>query len=332
MSVECATDSELLARFVDGGDGDAFARIVERHGPMVYRICARFCTTRHDAEDAAQYVFATLARKAAMLHARTCLAGWLHRTASHTAQRWRRSAATRRRHEQQASALRPDFIQGGAGIDQLESLDQLQRALGALPEDYRNALILHHLQGYTIEEVAELLAAPPGTVAARLSRGRAMLRDRLAMLGLVLLGTDFDDLLLQAYIGPEAVPAALSQANYPAPLVSYGPKAAAPAAAAAVGCTGATPFICGGAKVKSATMILSLCFGTFACAATVASVKYVFPPAPVGLAPQVLPEPWQFSEVFPRSSPSSNVPEPSSLVLLVPGAMLILRRHRRKVS
>jgi len=326
MSVECATDSELLVRFIRHRDDQAFRLIVERHGPMVYRICARFCTTRHDAEDAAQYVFATLARKAGMLHARTCLAGWLHRTASHTAQRWRRSAVTRRRHEQQAGALRPDFTQGGAGIDQLESLDQLQRALGALPEDYRNALILHHLEGHTVEEVAELLEAPPGTIAARLSRGRAMLRDRLAILGLGLLGTDLDDLLYQAFIGPETVPAALAEASYPAPPLSYVPNAAVPA----VGCSAATPFICGGIKVKATTIAASFFFGTFACAATVASIKYAFPPSQDRYTPPVLHDSFVVDEVYPHSSPSNiSVPEPSSLLLLIPGATMMLRRRRR---
>jgi RNA polymerase sigma factor (sigma-70 family) len=329
MSVECATDSELLARFICHRDDQAFKLIVERHGPMVYRICARFCTTRHDAEDAAQYVFATLARKAGMLHARTCLAGWLHRTASHTAQRWRRSAATRRRHEQQAGALRPDFTQGGVGIDELESLDQLQRALGALPEDYRNALILHHLEGHTVEEVAALLEAPPGTIAARLSRGRAMLRDRLAMLGLVLLGTDLDDLLYQAFIGPETVPAALADASYSAPPASHVPKAAAPA----VGCSAPTSFICGSIKAKSATLILSLSFGTFACAATVAGLTYTAPPAPPGSPPPVLRDSLLGELVYPRSSWSNsntNVPEPSSILLLLPGMAMMLRRGCRR--
>jgi hypothetical protein len=179
-----------------------------------------------------------------------------------------------------------------------------------------------------VEEVAALLEAPPGTIAARLSRGRAMLRDRLAMLGLVLLVTDLDDLLYQAFIGPETVPAALAQASYSAPLVSYTPKAPAPA----VGCSAATPFICGSIKTKATTIAASLFFGTFACAATVTSVQYLFPPPQEHYTPPVLHDSFVFDDVYPRSSPSnSSVPEPSSLLLLIPGATMMLRRRRRAI-
>jgi RNA polymerase sigma factor (sigma-70 family) len=178
------TDGQLLKEFTaDQSNRQAFDQIVRRYWPMVYRICLRHCGVAQDAEDAAQNVFMALADRASDLQARTCLAGWLHRTASYTAQRWRRDSETRRRHERQAGELRPDTESGGAGLEAREPLDELHRALGALPEDYRNALILHHFEGYTIEQVAELLATRPGTVAARLSRGRAMLRERLEVLG-----------------------------------------------------------------------------------------------------------------------------------------------------
>jgi RNA polymerase sigma factor (sigma-70 family) len=318
----------LLAWFIRHGDEDAFAQIVQRHGAMVYRICARLCGTRQDAEDAAQYVFVTLARKALTLHARTCLAGWLHRTASHTAQRWRRSATTRRRHEQLAGALRPDFAEGGDGLDELdelESLDQLQRALGALPEDYRNALILHHLEGHTIEEIAQLLAAPPGTIASRLSRGRAMLRDRLATLGVVLLATDLDDLLLEAVAGPETVPA-LADASFPTPVMSYAAKGTV---ASAFGCTVAAPLV-SAMKLKVGTLMLTLCFSTLAGAGTIAAINSLFPASPTGTPPPVLHDIGENPVVYQRSSPSdSSVPEPSGLIPIAAGALLVLRRRSR---
>jgi hypothetical protein len=60
------------------------------------------------------------------------------------------------------------------------ALQELYRALEMLPPEYRDAIVLHHLQGMTIEEVAGVLAANSGTIASRLSRGRAMIRERLS--------------------------------------------------------------------------------------------------------------------------------------------------------
>ena len=55
-------DRELLGRFVAANDGDAFAVLVERHGPMVLGVCQRTLANRHDAEDACQAVFLVLAQ------------------------------------------------------------------------------------------------------------------------------------------------------------------------------------------------------------------------------------------------------------------------------
>src|SRR3954470_5966494 len=112
MSFGYETDGQLLARLVAGRARAASAQVARRHGPMVSRICARLCRTGPDAEDAAQAVFLILACKAAELHGRTSLAGWLHRTAAHTALRQRRGMLTRRRHERLAGTLRPDANRG----------------------------------------------------------------------------------------------------------------------------------------------------------------------------------------------------------------------------
>jgi RNA polymerase sigma factor (sigma-70 family) len=322
MTLDGSTDKQLLARFLNNNDQDAFAQIVHRHGPMVFGICVRLCLTRDDAEDATQYVFITLASKAAELHARTCLAGWLHRTADHIARRWRRSADTRRRHEYQAGALRPDFTQGEAGLIEEEAIDQLQRALGALPEDYRNALILHHLQGHTVEQVAQLLATRPGTIAARLSRGRAMLRQRLIVMGVILTTTNMDQFLHDLMAHPKpAPPQILTNASF---RPSIKPVVRNAAVKMAVGAGVAAP-VTFTMKVKAAAAVATLlCTGAagagtyyYAC-----TPKLPPPPAPVVAKPRA-PAP-------PFPVPISSVPEPSTLSILAPVTALLLRRRSKK--
>jgi RNA polymerase sigma factor (sigma-70 family) len=322
MSLDVLTDKDLLARFIRENDQDAFAQIVQRHGAMVFGICCRLCITRDDAEDAAQYVFITLATKAPEFHARTCLAGWLHRTANHIARRWRRSADTRRRHEYEAGALRPDFIQGEAGLDQDEAIDQLQRALGALPEDYRNALILHHLEGHTVEQVAQLLATPPGTIAARLSRGRAMLRQRLVIMGVILSTIDFDQLLQDALSEPDTAPVSLRETSYPAPPASAFRSAGAKAC---LGVGAATPAAY--SMKTTAAILFTLVSSTVAGATTYCALNCIQPgPTPAVRASALDPEP---EPSYGVSSRGYSVPEPSSLSIVAPAALLLLRRNRR---
>jgi RNA polymerase sigma factor (sigma-70 family) len=331
-----ATDGDLLTRFVANGDAEAFAQLVRRHAPMVHRLCARLSRTPQDAEDAAQTVFITLAGKAASLTARTSLAGWLHRTACHVALRWRRTADNRRAHERRAAELRPDRIEGGAGAaaggavdgDVDDATDPLHRALGALPEDYRNAMILHHLEGHTIEQVAELLATRPGTVAARLSRGRTMLRDRLAAIvgasaAVALPGVD--ELLAQERAA--ALPAAVVDAierSVACPAASVQLAATATAATATVT---AAPLTLA-AHVKAASALLALSAAAFA-ASGAAAYRFTAPPPEAQAVAVAEPEP--ATPIVLENSAETvglSVPEPTGLTWLVPAVALLARPRR----
>ncbi|MHB1422779.1 MAG: transposase [Gemmataceae bacterium] len=89
-------DAELLRRWVKQRDEDAFTALVSRHGRMVHGVCRRILGNTHDAEDAFQAVFLTLARKGAGLCHPEALPGWLHRVAVRLANK-ARTAASRRR-------------------------------------------------------------------------------------------------------------------------------------------------------------------------------------------------------------------------------------------
>src|SRR5439155_1622321 len=67
QSAEGASDAELLRQFVVRRDGDAFAELVRRHGPMVFGVCHRLLPVAQDAEDAFQATFLVLVRRAAAL-------------------------------------------------------------------------------------------------------------------------------------------------------------------------------------------------------------------------------------------------------------------------
>ena len=102
------TDGQLLERFTaQGGEAAelAFATLVERHGPMVLRVCRSVLRDPEEAHDAFQATFLVLVRRAGSLWVRDSLGPWLHQVAYRVASCARSAAARRRRHERRAAEL-----------------------------------------------------------------------------------------------------------------------------------------------------------------------------------------------------------------------------------
>ncbi|RUL88664.1 sigma-70 family RNA polymerase sigma factor [Tautonia sociabilis] len=225
------TDGELLARFESNRDGLgelAFGALVDRHGPMVLRVCRGLLPDPNDAEDAFQATFLVLSRKAGALRERDSIAPWLLGVARRVASRARVDAARRRRHEQGAAALRPCWANDREpeGFDPavIEEVDRL-------PERFREPIVLCHLEGLTHEQAAQRLGWPVGTVRSRLSRGRDRLRCRLAGRGLSPLPA----------LGASALPRASAGRAVRLALAESTTQSAARAAAGGLAAAGASP-------------------------------------------------------------------------------------------
>src|SRR3954462_7149049 len=107
LSAVGASDQELLDRFVAVRDESAFARLVERHGGTIWRLCRRILQKEHDAEDAYQAVFIVLARKASSIHRGEAVGSWLYSVAYRIAMNARKQLQGRREVEKQT----PDVAQ-----------------------------------------------------------------------------------------------------------------------------------------------------------------------------------------------------------------------------
>lgn len=181
-------DRRLLELFADRRDSvgeAAFATIVQRHGPMVLRVCTSVLGDGADASDAFQATFLVLVRKRAEVEGLESLAGWLHGVACRVAAKARVDRARRRKAEERGGLrvveAAPDDAPERAELDLA-----VQREVARLPEKYRSVVVLCYWEGLTQEQAADRLDRPIGTVRSRLARARDILRKRLTRQGLAL--------------------------------------------------------------------------------------------------------------------------------------------------
>jgi RND family efflux transporter MFP subunit len=177
-----ATDVQLLERFAEQRDEDAFAALVQRHAPMVLGVCGRLLRDANDAEDAFQATFLVLVRKARSISRPNLLANWLYGVARRTALAAKTRAAKRHRKEQVVvDNATADPSSAAVWADLRPVLDE---EVSRLPARYRVPFVLCYLEGRTNEEAAQLIGCPKGTVLSRLSWARERLRKRLTRRGL----------------------------------------------------------------------------------------------------------------------------------------------------
>jgi polysaccharide biosynthesis/export protein len=183
------SDRQLLERFVSGRDPSAeaaFQVLVQRHGPMVLRVCHNVLGDATDAQDAFQATFLVLVRRCGSIRRLESLGSWLYGVACRVAARARVEAA-RRRAAERRGALR--VVQAvdpadGAEQDRDEFGLVIQEEVRRLPEKYRAVVTVCYWQGLTQEQAAVQLGCPLGTVRSRLARARDKLHVRLTRRGL----------------------------------------------------------------------------------------------------------------------------------------------------
>jgi RNA polymerase sigma factor (sigma-70 family) len=171
------SDAQLLERFARLREEAAFEVLVWRHGPMVLNVCLRILRREHDAEDAFQATFLALVRKAGAIGKGESVGSWLYKVAYRVALRART-----------LTPMRPlaDDPTAPAPNDEIlcrEMHSVLNEEIGHLPDKYRAAFVLCHVEGQTTDAAALALGCPRGTISTRLSRARKLLRRRLARRG-----------------------------------------------------------------------------------------------------------------------------------------------------
>jgi RNA polymerase sigma-70 factor (ECF subfamily) len=169
-------DDELLHSFLEGRES-AFEQLMRRHEDRIFALALRITGNRADALDATQETFIALFRRASSFRGQSELGTWLYRIGINAA----RDVLRKRKRLPEPAEVASDAVEPpAADVHEAVALRiDVARALEGMPEDYREAVIMHDLGGAPYDEIARVTGVALGTVKSRISRGRRLLAERL---------------------------------------------------------------------------------------------------------------------------------------------------------
>lgn len=168
------TEIELIQQAQEG-EQRAMRELYRRYSPRVYAIVKRLAGDDALAEDWAQEAWVRIFRALGTFRGDSRFTTWLHRIAVNSAlhgKRWRDRRTIR-------EAPLDDTIAGRTHTDDVLLRMKLEKTLNTLPERMRQVLVLHDIEGFTHEEIAEFLGVTAGTSKSQLFKARARMRELL---------------------------------------------------------------------------------------------------------------------------------------------------------
>jgi RNA polymerase sigma-70 factor (ECF subfamily) len=170
-------ERQLIARILKG-DARAERSLYDAHVDRVYRLAYRMTGDETMAEDLTQETFLRTFSKLSNFEGRSSLGTWIHSiTVSVVLSALRKVKRFRRRET--------ELTEPASSMARTESPDpvlklSLHRAIDALSDDLRLVVVMHDIEGYRYEEMADMIGIPAGTVKSRLFRAREALRESLS--------------------------------------------------------------------------------------------------------------------------------------------------------
>lgn len=172
------SDLELVQKSLEG-DLEAWGEIVARYKRAVFGATLAVLRNRADAEDATQEAFIRAYEKLRYYDLSRKFSTWLLTVAVNVAKNMLR----KRRPEPEVEAV--DRDDPATLVEEEELRERVKEAVWSLPEAYRIPLVLYYWHEMPIEEIARALRMKPATVKTRLFRGRALVKARLAEMGVM---------------------------------------------------------------------------------------------------------------------------------------------------
>jgi RNA polymerase sigma-70 factor (ECF subfamily) len=170
-------DGESLVRRAATGDVEAFEELYRENIGRVYVLCLRMCGDPSLAEELAQETFVRAWQKLGSFRGASAFSTWLYRVTVNVVLGDRRSTARR---EARVKAVGDDLPADLSVSDRSpgQAMD-LERSIAALPDGARMVFVLHDVEGYRHNEIAEMTGLAVGTSKAQLHRARKLLRKAL---------------------------------------------------------------------------------------------------------------------------------------------------------
>ncbi len=180
-------ENELILR-CQHGDEAAFEELIRLHEKKVYALCRRMCRSEDDALEAAQDAFLAVWRGIGSFRADAAFSTWLYRLATNACLDLLRREKKRGGDvslDDEESRLDPADLSPQPEEAAIRSDTQriVREALYALPDDYREVLLLRETEQLSYQEIAEAAGLELGTVKSRINRARQALRNYLAASG-----------------------------------------------------------------------------------------------------------------------------------------------------
>jgi RNA polymerase sigma-70 factor (ECF subfamily) len=184
------TDEELVSRSM-GGDSESFNQLIKRWERPIYALAYRTIGREDDARDVVQETFLRAFRGLSGFKGQAKFSSWLYRITLNLCRDWMRR---QRRAPVIATPDGVDLVELAGESDNVETADaavarkdlsrMVARAMTALPEEQRAAIVLKEYHGLTFQEIADLLGCPLSTVKTRLYQGLSVLRKELERSGI----------------------------------------------------------------------------------------------------------------------------------------------------
>jgi len=169
------TDPVLVEQVLNGSK-DVFEELVKRHQHRVYYMALTRMGDRHEAEDLAQETFIQAFRKLSSYDPRYRFRNWLLTICANQGKNRLRSRARRRR------AYKANLeVSNGRPQDSDQELLGLQDAINAISEKLRVPLVLKHVEGFSYEEIANIMKISESAAKMRVKRGRDKLVQNLEL-------------------------------------------------------------------------------------------------------------------------------------------------------
>jgi len=180
---KAATDAQLIAR-AQQGDEAAFEALYTAHKRRVYSLCLRMTSDPADAEDLAQEAFLQLFRKISTFRGESAFTTWLHRLVVNVVLMRMRKKGLPVVSLDEPDTSHDEPIQRDFGENDLRlmgSIDRIRltRAIDSLPQGYRTVFMLHDVEGYEHNEIAQIMSCSVGNSKSQLHKARLKLREIL---------------------------------------------------------------------------------------------------------------------------------------------------------